>query len=263
MAILNITPDSFSDGGLHLHPDNALRAARHALEHGADILDIGGESTRPGAQRVSVDEQLERVIPVVKAIRNAGITTPISIDTTLATVARAAVDEGANIINDVSAATEDDAMLVLAAESGAAIILMHRHTTPERDKYSNQYTADAPDYSTQGGVVNAVKSFLEQRAQAALDAGISHHSIVLDPGLGFGKSVDDNIALIEGTPSLAQLGFPLLSALSRKSFLGALSGIEDPAQRDQITLEYSLRHRDAGATILRVHDMESHARATR
>ncbi|MFG0258259.1 MAG: dihydropteroate synthase [Phycisphaerales bacterium JB043] len=263
MAILNVTPDSFSDGGLLLDLDDSLCAATTAVEHGADILDIGGESTRPGAQRVSADEQLRRVLPVVRAIRNAGITSPISIDTTRASVARACIDEGANIINDVSGAIEDESMLALASETGAAIILMHRHTTPDRDKYSTQYASDAPDYSAQGGVVNAVRSFLEARARAARAAGVPSHSIVLDPGLGFGKSVDDNLTLIEGTSRLTELGHPILSALSRKSFLGALSGIEEPAGRDGVTLDMSLRHRQRGASMFRVHDVESHARALR
>jgi len=263
IAILNLTPDSFSDGGQIPDPHHALRRAQEALEHGADMLDIGGESTRPGAQRVDAQEQIRRVVPTIEAVRAAGITCPISVDTTRAAVARAALDAGADAVNDVAAAREDDAMLPLAAERACGLILMHRLRPPDADRYSHQYAADAPQYSAQGGVVSAVRTFLRRRADDAIAAGCDHQAIVLDPGLGFGKTVKQNLALLAAAETLATLGFPLLSAASRKSFIGHLSGVDRPADRVAGSIAASAAHLFAGARLFRVHDVREHAEALR
>lgn len=260
MAILNLTPDSFHDGGALLTIDAALAAAAHAINAGADLLDLGGESARPGAHRVSAERQIARVIPAIRAIRERH-NIPISIDTTLSPVASAALDAGADIINDVSAATEDPAMLALAARTRAGLILMHRLAPPDRDSYSDRYTTP-PAYTD---VVHDVRAFLEARAAAAIAAGIPRESIVLDPGLGFGKTVEQNLELIRRTPEFAAAGFPILSALSRKSFVGRAAGLADstPAQRLAPTLALSLAHRAAGASLFRVHDAAEHVQAFR
>lgn len=260
MAILNVTPDSFADGGKLADVGSVVDAARAAAEAGADLLDIGGESTRPGAQRVDVDEQIRRVVPAVRAIRDAGLTLPISIDTTRSGVAEAALDAGADAINDVAAGTEDASMLALACERGCGLVLMHRATTPERDRYSDAYDRD-PTYER--GVVGAVSDFLGERLDAAIGAGVSPERVLLDPGLGFGKSVEQNLELIRGTEALLKLGRPVLSALSRKSFVGrvSLGRDSDPSERLAGTLALTALHLQAGARVFRVHDVAPAAEA--
>ncbi len=280
MAILNLTPDSFYDGGSLTDADAAVARAEDAVAQGADMLDFGGESTRPGASRVSADEQLRRVIPAIGALRRAGgplATIPISVDTTLASVAEAALDAGADAINDVSGGTEDEGMLPLAARRGAGLVLMHRLRPPEHDSYSDRYGAGVPDrgssrpaspppdYSREGGVVGAVRAFLDARAHAARRAGVDRRAIVLDPGLGFGKTVEQNLELIRRTGELADLGFPILSGISRKSFTGAWAGLADSTAADRLapSIALALEHRRAGASIFRVHDVAAHAAALR
>jgi len=260
MAILNVTPDSFSDGGRFDSPDAVVRAAREAVEQGADLLDIGGESTRPGAEAVSASEQIRRVIPAIEGIRAAGIKAPISVDTTSAAVAEAALGAGAQIIDDVSAGLDDGAMLQLAADHGAGIILMHRLAKPRDDSWSDAYASD-PAYP--GGVVPCVLGFLLERAEAAMGAGIRREAIAIDPGLGFGKSVAQNFELIRSTAAFAQTGFPVLGAASRKSFLGAVTGIENPAERVEASIAASVAQRLAGAPLFRVHDVAAQASALR
>lgn len=259
MAILNVTPDSFSDGGRLGTRERVVEAARRAQDEGADMLDIGGESTRPGARRVGVEEQIRRVAPAIEAIRAAGIGLPISVDTTRALVARAALDAGADAINDVSAALEDEGMLQLASERACGIVLMHRLAPPERDAYSDAY-ARPPEYN---GVVETVREFLRQRLDAAIRAGVSPRRVCLDPGLGFGKSVEQNLELIGGTGSLVSLGRPVLSALSRKSFVGrvSLGRDSDPGERLAGTLALSVLHLERGARVFRVHDVGVHKQA--
>lgn len=259
MAILNVTPDSFSDGGRLGTPELALEAALRAVDEGADMLDIGGESTRPGASRVEPDEQIRRVVPVIEAIRGAGIGVPISVDTTRASVARAALDAGADAINDVSAGAEDDAMLALAALRSCGLVLMHRLTSPERDSYSDRYSS-RPEYSD---VVKSVLARLRERMEAATGEGISPVFVCLDPGLGFGKSVEQNIELIERSDELLTLGRPLLSALSRKSFVGraSLGRDSDPDERLSGTLALSVCHLARGVRLFRVHDVGAHREA--
>jgi dihydropteroate synthase len=262
IAVLNLTPDSFYDGGRLPTVEAALRAAERALEEGADALDLGGESTRPGAAPVTADEQARRVIPVVEAIRSrAGplAQVPISVDTRLASVARAALDAGADIINDVSAGRDDPAMLPLAAERRTGLVLMHRLRSPSEDSYSDRYQRP-PLYDD---VVAEVAAFLRDRAAAAVAAGIAPERTVLDPGLGFGKTVAQNLELVRRTPELAALGFPILSALSRKSFVARAAGMADstPGQRLEPTLALSVAHLAAGARLFRIHDVAPHARA--
>ena len=259
VGVLNVTPDSFSDGGELPTAEHAARRARVMLDDGAHILDIGGESTRPGADAVSPEEQTRRVVPAIRAIRDAGIAAPISIDTTSAAVAQAALDAGANAINDVSGATDDAGMLALAAERGCGLVLMHRLTTPDDDVYSTDYT-DAPDYGAPG-VVHAVASYLRERADRAIEAGVGPGSIVLDPGLGFGKTVEQNYALIAHTGVIAALGIPELAASSRKSIIGAITGQEPPAARDDGSVAAAVAQVLAGADIVRCHDIAPHARA--
>lgn len=272
VAILNVTPDSFADGGAYASVDDAVRTAMQFVAEGADVIDVGGESTRPGAPRIEADEQIRRVVPVIRGIRKEtaarrgepgylGAGNPaITIDTTRADVAQAALDAGADAINDVSGGTDDSRMVALAAARDCGLVLMHRLVAPSNDTFSDRYVRE-PEYP--GGVVACVKAFLAQRAQAALDAGVHQDAIILDPGLGFGKSVEQNLELIDGTPELAALGFPILSALSRKSFVGRVSLGRDstPAERLPGTIQLSLRHRDTGASLFRVHDVAAHATA--
>lgn len=264
LAILNITPDSFSDGGRFLDPRAALDRAERAAEEGADMLDIGGESTRPGAVPVPPDEQVRRVVPVIAAIRaSRGRTAciPISVDTTRGEVARAALDSGADAVNEQSAGTDDPEMLSLVALRGAGIVLMHRLRLPAGDRYSNRYASE-PEYGP-AGVVAAVRVFLEQRARSAAVAGIAPSHIVLDPGLGFGKSVEQNRALLGATPELASMGHPLLCAASRKSFIGAMMAgagepVPPPEQRVSGSVAVAVAQFRMGTRLFRVHDISAH-----
>lgn len=261
MGILNITPDSFSDGGSYAGVAEAVARARAMVEEGAAIIDVGGESTRPGAERVGPAEQIARVVPVIEGIRKAGVRAAITVDTTLAAVAeaalRAASGAGADGINDVSAGEEDPGVLALAARAGCGLVLMHRLRPPGRDRYSDGYGAERPVY---GDVVSEVKGYLERRARAAEAAGVARAAIVVDPGLGFGKTVEQNLELIERTGEIAALGYPVLSGLSRKSFVGraVLQRDSAPGERVGASVELSVRHARAGALVFRVHDVREH-----
>ncbi len=265
LAILNITSDSFANTPTQtnslMDPSAARDAALRAIADGADALDLGAESTRPGAAPVSESEELRRVIPAIRAIRAdpAAAHTPITIDTTKTPVARAALDAGADAINDISAGTHDPAMLPLAAQRACGIILMHRLTAPQHDLYSDAYSV-APITSD---ILATVRAFLASRAAAALAAGIAREAIVLDPGLGFGKTVEQNLALIRRTSDLASLGYPILSALSRKSFVGraGLGRDSTPDERLPATLALSAAHYFSGARLFRVHDAAPHKQA--
>ncbi len=213
MGIVNATPDSFSDGGRFLAADDALDEAERHLAAGAAIVDVGGESTRPGAEPVGVDEELRRVLPVMTALRRRHPSAMLSIDTTKTEVAAAALDAGADLVNDVSAAG-DDGMLDLVARRGAAIVLMHRRGTPQTMQGDTRYD----------DVVARVHVFLRDRASAAGNAGIARDRIWLDPGIGFGKDADGNLALLRALPSLAALGHPVVVGPSRKAFIGKLTG---------------------------------------
>ena len=254
MGILNVTPDSFSDGGAYADVTQAVDAAVEMHEQGACIIDIGGESTRPGSKTVDVAEQIRRTLPVISGLsrRFSSDQLLISIDTTRSEVARAALDNGACIINDISAGLYDDQMLTLAASLQCGLILMHRRTPSHADVFSHQYTSE-PDYGND--VVLAVRQFLAERAGAAQEAGVNRQSIVVDPGLGFGKSVRQNYELAGRIGELAELNYHLLSAASRKSFLGAVSGEPVPSRRGAASIAMSVAHWFMGVRLFRVHDV--------
>lgn len=266
MGVLNVTPDSFSDGGQFRGVAEAVDFAMQMMLDGASIIDVGGESTRPGSKPVPAVEQIHRTVPVIRGIRyrlnnqrrGTALELLISIDSTRATVARAALDAGADIINDVSAGLDDPEMLPLAASRQCGLILMHRLKPPSEDSYSDQYAA-APHYN--GDVVAIVRQFLGDRAKAAVAAGVHPAAIVIDPGLGFGKSVDQNYTLLGRIGEFRELGYPVLSASSRKSFLGAVSGIQDPAARMIASTAVSVNHYAQGVRLFRVHDVAAHREA--
>ncbi len=242
MGILNVTPDSFSDGGEFLRLERALEQARRLVAEGADIIDIGGESTRPGAAPVPEKEELARVIPVIRAL-SAELDVPLSVDTSKPEVMRQAVAAGAAMINDVNALRAPGA-LEAAADSGAAVCLMHMRGTPREMQRDPRY----------GDVVAEVASFLEERWRAARAVGIPEDALVLDPGFGFGKTVAHNLTLFTALPALSRRA-PLLVGLSRKSLIGALTGREDPKERIHGSVAMALLAAQRGAAILRVHDV--------
>lgn len=259
MGVLNVTPDSFSDGGRFLDPARAIEHGLGLAAAGAAILDVGGESTRPGAAPVSLSDELARVLPVVEGLAGAR-RAAISIDTSKAGVAAAALDAGATIVNDVTAGLGDPGMLSLAAERECPIVLMHMQGTPARMQAQPAY--DDP--------VREVAGFLRERCAACLKAGISPHRIVLDPGIGFGKRLEHNLELIRRLPELRSLGRPLLLGVSRKSFIGHVTGMEKetdwqagPAARERIggTAAALAACVAGGAEILRVHDVRTMAEA--
>jgi len=243
MGILNTTPDSFSDGGLHLDPGRAVARAERMLEEGAGLIDVGGESTRPGAVPISVAEETARVAPVVRELKRR-LTIPISVDTRRAEVARVALDEGADVVNDVSALA-DPAMARTVADSGAGLVLMHMRGTP-RDMQND------PRYED---VVAEVAGDLALSLARALAAGIRAESIALDPGIGFGKTSKHNLELISRLEILTGLGRPILLGVSRKAFLGALIGGAGPADRGVATAAACVVGLLKGARIFRVHDV--------
>ncbi|WP_417384998.1 dihydropteroate synthase [Gimesia sp.] len=243
MGILNVTPDSFSDGGEATEVESAVQKGLQLVEDGADILDIGGESTRPGADPVPLEEELRRVVPVIEAL-SARTTAPISIDTTKAEVARQALQAGAVIINDISGLTFDPAMIPLAAESKAGVICMHIQGTP-------QTMQDNPEYED---VVSDLKSWFQLRIQALLDAGVEPERIVLDPGVGFGKTADHNLQILSQISAFHSLGFPVLIGHSRKRFLSKLLG-RSLEERLAGTIGVSVALAQQGVEILRLHDI--------
>lgn len=244
MGIVNVTPDSFSDGGKYCSTASAVEHGLQLIAEGADILDIGGESTRPGAQPVSMDEELRRVIPVVEAL-SAVSSVPLSIDTYKPEVMRAAILAGADIVNDICALREDGALEVVAS-SNAGVCLMHMQGVPQTMQINPTYH----------DVVAEVKQFLTDRVDACLAGGILKERILLDPGFGFGKTTAHNIALIQHLDRLAELGFPLLVGLSRKSVLGKIAG-GDELQRLHAGLAASVVSVMKGAKIVRVHDVKA------
>jgi dihydropteroate synthase len=254
MAVVNTTPDSFSDGGIHSSCAAAIAHGKRCIHEGAGIVDVGGESTRPGAARVDSAEQIARTQPVIAALAPLG---PISIDTTRAEVARAALAAGACIVNDVSAALDDPEIVDVACAAGAAIILMHRLASPDSDHWSTEYDARR----TYGDVVHDVRDWLGARVAAVLKAGMPRDRIAIDPGVGFGKDVQQNLALIARLQEFAELGVPILVGASRKSFLGAITAEPDPAQRDAASVSAALVAASNGAAILRVHAVRDHAHA--
>jgi dihydropteroate synthase len=249
MGVLNVTPDSFSDGGAFLDPVDARSRFAAMAQDGAAICDIGAESTRPGAVPVAADEQLRRLEPVLAATR-AGAGVAVSIDTASAIVARAAIDAGAVLVNDVTAGRGDSDLLPLVADRGAAVCLVHMQGEPRTMQ-------EAPAYDD---VTSDVIAFLEERLAAAIAAGIPEAHVLLDPGIGFGKRLDDNLALLRELPRLAALGRPLVVGVSRKSMFGQLLGREVD-ERMAGSLAAGLMAIDRGAAVLRVHDIRETADA--
>ncbi|MFP8835801.1 dihydropteroate synthase [Hydrogenophaga sp. XSHU_21] len=243
MGIVNVTPDSFSDGGRHATTSAAVGHAERLIGQGADILDVGGESTRPGSPPVSLDEELARVLPVVAAVARLGV--PVSVDTYKPEVMRAVLDLGADIVNDIWALRRPGALEALAAHPRAGVCLMHMHRDPQTMQVAPM----------DGDVLPAVRSFLRDRAQALLALGVARDRIVFDPGIGFGKTVAQNFSLLARQHELMADGFPLLAGWSRKSSLGAVTGIERPADRVGASVAAALLAVERGARIVRVHDV--------
>ncbi len=252
MGILNVTPDSFSDGGKFNSVDNAIHQVALMIEQGADIIDIGGESTRPGSSSVSAQQQIERVVPVIQAIREKfSAQLLISIDTTSSQVAQAALDAGANIINDISAGQGDKNILTVASQNKAPIILMHMQGNPKTMQ-------DNPFYDD---VMTEVCDALNKRVDEALAAGIEKHNIAIDPGIGFGKRKQDNIDLIAGLDKIAALGYPVLLGTSRKRFMGSICETTEPTELVTATAVTTALGVMAGIKIFRVHDVKENNQA--
>lgn len=243
MGILNVTPDSFSDGGSHLGVDAALRGARRLRAEGAGIIDVGGESTRPGSDAVSVEEELERVVPVVRALVME-LDVPVSVDTRRAEVAAESVAAGASIINDVSG-FRDPAMVEVAATTDAGLVVMHMLGEPKTMQREPHYD----------DVVAEVCAYLAEQARMLERAGVAPERIALDPGLGFGKTTAHNLELLRGLETLVALGYPVLIGASRKRFIGEVTGVDVPAERVQGSVAVASWSALLGADVVRVHDV--------
>lgn len=248
-GVLNVTPDSFSDGGRYLDPESAIARGIKLAEEGADLIDIGGESSRPGARPVSAEEELERVVPVIRGLRRA-LSIPLSIDTYKARVARVALGEGADVVNDISALRFDPEMVRVIADEKVPVVLMHMQGTPRTMQERPHYT----------DVVAEVTGFLQERAGFALASGVGPEQILVDPGIGFGKELEHNLALLRGLPALASLGRPILVGPSRKTFIGKILGV-GPEERLEGSLAAAVAAVLAGANIIRIHDVREARRA--
>lgn len=248
MGIVNVTPDSFSDGGDHDDPAAAVAHGQKLVADGASLLDVGGESTRPGSEPVPVAEELSRVRPVVKRLALEGV--PVSIDTRHAEVARACIDAGASVLNDVTGFT-DPAMVEMAARSNCGVVVMHMLGEPKSMQ-------DDPHYDD---VVVEVGGFLLAQAATLEAAGVARERIVIDPGIGFGKTLEHNLALLRGIPELAERGYPVLIGASRKRFIGDLTGCAEPRQRLGGSVAAALAATRAGAAVVRVHDVAATVQA--
>jgi len=252
MGVINVTPDSFSDGGLLLDPLRAGEVAVEMAAVGADIIDVGGESTRPGAEPVSVEEQIRRVVPAIKAIRKRS-SIAISVDTTKAAVAEAALDAGADLMNDVSAGRDDPEIFILAAQRRAAIILMHRIGTPKTMQSSAHYN----------DVTGEIRNFLLERLAAAVAAGIPANRVLLDPGIGFGKTHQHDLTILHDLRQFASIGRPVVVGTSRKKFIGAVIGEAEPRKRifgTAATVAWAVTN---GAGVVRVHDVGAMSQVVR
>lgn len=252
MGILNLTPDSFSDSGSHTDRGSAVQFALQMVREGADIIDVGGESTRPGSQRVSPAEQIQRIEDVIAALRT---TLPehilISVDTTWSEVAKAAIDAGASILNDVRAGRDDETMFNLAAEKNLPIILMHMLDTPETMQNDPRYD----------DVVGEIRAFLLERATTAQDAGVAKENIIVDPGIGFGKTQEHNVELMANLKAFVETDYPVLLGTSRKRFLGAISQETEPKNLVGATCASTVLGVHAGVRIFRVHDVMANRQA--
>lgn len=251
MGIVNVTPDSFSDGGVHFDAQAAIAHGLQLAEEGADLLDVGGESTRPGAEEVSVEEELQRVVPVIRGLAER-VSLPISVDTSKPEVMRAAVEAGAGMINDVCGLRREGA-LETAAALGVPVVMMHMLGEPRTMQA-------APDYAD---VVGEVHRFLAERIFAAEMAGIARRNIVVDPGFGFGKTAQHNLQLLAGLRRITELGVPVLAGLSRKKTIGEITGCEVPRERVHGSVAAHLIAAQNGAAIVRVHDVAATVDALR
>ncbi|MBE9006964.1 dihydropteroate synthase [Fortiea sp. LEGE XX443] len=245
MGVLNVTPDSFSDGGDFNSTSAALAQAQAMVAAGADIIDVGGQSTRPGAEQITLTEELERVIPIIEVLRRE-ITVPISVDTTRATVAKAAIEAGADIVNDISSGTFDSEMLPAVASLDVPIVLMHIRGTPQMMQQMTEYE----------DVLGEIASFLTRRIVTATKAGINLEKIILDPGIGFAKNYEQNLEILRNLRSLTFLNCPILVGVSRKSFIGRILNQPDPKARIWGTAAACCAAIANGADILRIHDVK-------
>jgi dihydropteroate synthase len=244
MGIVNVTPDSFSDGGRYFNRDEAVKHALDLLDEGADILDIGGESTRPGSDPVSLEEEINRVIPVISELRRL-TNKPISIDTTKAGVAKLAIENGAEIINDISGFRFDPDMKYIAAEAGAGTMIMHTLGPPKTMQTEIKYRS----------LLDDIYNFLQNRAKELQDNGVNPESIVIDPGIGFGKMLEHNLEILRNLPFFKQMGYPLLIGASKKSFIGAVLD-QDVQNRSEGTLAVDSVITHLGVDIIRTHDVK-------
>ena len=246
MGVLNVTPDSFSDGGRFADPSAAIAHAREMIDAGAEMLDIGGESTRPGSQPVESAEQIRRVLPVIRELSSRAAPVILSIDTTRSEVAAAAIDAGAHLVNDISGAREDERMLPLVASRNVPIVLMHMQGTPATMQHDPQYT----------DVVREVAAFLTERIRVAMDCGIARENILVDPGIGFGKKIEHNLCLLRDTAKIVQaVHHPVVIGASRKGFIGTITGQPEPRERvfgTAATVAWTVA---SGASVVRVHDV--------
>jgi dihydropteroate synthase len=248
MGVINVTPDSFSDGGVHLRVEPAVTSAWGMLDAGAAIVDVGGESTRPGSDGITLEEELARVVPVVADLNGA----PVSIDTSKAAVAKQALELGAELVNDITALRSDPELAGVVADAGCYLCLMHMQGEPRTMQ-------DAPAYDD---VVSDVKAFLEERLAHAVDAGVREELVCLDPGIGFGKTVEQNFELVRRLDELVAIGRPILIGLSRKSSLArALGDTEAKVGTMPASVGAAVAAYDRGASILRVHDVREHVEA--
>ncbi len=244
MGVLNVTPDSFSDGGEFNAPAAALTQAQRLVEAGADLIDIGGQSTRPGAEQVSVEEELKRLLPVVEAVRSM-LSVPISVDTTRASVAQAVVNAGADLVNDISGGTFDPDMLQIVAQMQVPIVLMHLRGTPQTMQKLTEYQ----------DLIGEIYEFLERQIATAVAAGIERSRLIIDPGIGFAKTAQQNLEILRQLPTFRSLGVPILVGPSRKSFIGRILDQPDPKGRVWGTAATCCSAIAGSADILRVHDV--------
>lgn len=251
MGILNVTPDSFSDGGDFLNPEEAAARAVAMLDDGARVVDVGGESTRPGSDPVSPEEETQRVVPVIEGIVAERPDAMISVDTRHARTAEAALEAGASIVNDVTALRGDGGMAELVVEAGCPIILMHMLGEPKTMQQDPRYD----------DVVREVRGFLEERADYALSVGVDPENVILDPGIGFGKTAEHNLALLRALDAIVDLGFPVLVGASRKRFIGGITGVEEARERVFGTVAATVLAYERGATLFRVHDVRANREA--
>jgi dihydropteroate synthase len=251
VGVLNVTPDSFSDGGDFFDPGKAASRAAAMLDEGAEIIDVGGESTRPGSNPVPQEEEVRRVVPVIQKILAERPDAIVSIDTYRAATAEAALEAGARIVNDVTALRGDPRMAAVAADAGCPLILMHMLGEPKTMQHDPRYD----------DVVREVRDFLAGRAGHAIAAGVEPENIILDPGIGFGKTLEHNLALLRYLDSLVELGFPVLFGASRKRFIGRITGVEDARDRVSGTMAANVLAYERGATFFRVHDVRPNREA--